>query len=79
MPGQSDPVDLGHHDIGEQQIVFRIARAHEPRLAIADRIDRMARPPQPAGKESTHLIVVFGEENARHSRNFTLGPTPHAT
>ena len=47
-PRQLDPVDPGHHHIGEQEVEFGVARALERLLAIGNRLDRVARPAQPA-------------------------------
>ena len=66
--GQLDPVELGHHDVGEQQVeIDAVLASVERRRAVADRIDDMPGALQPARQESAHLIVVFGEEDARHS------------
>jgi hypothetical protein len=43
-----------------------VVRALQRRLAVADRIDRMPGAPQASVEKGAHLVVVFGEENARH-------------
>jgi len=46
---QLDAVNSRHHDVGHQQVIIRVVRLHQRRLAISDRIDRMAgrRNPRP--------------------------------
>jgi hypothetical protein len=51
---------------------------HQRRLAIGDRIDRMAGPPQSTTEESAQLIVIFGQKDPRHSSRLR-GEAPFAT
>jgi hypothetical protein len=63
---QLDTIDPGHHDIGDEEVVVGIERLYERRLAIGDRIDRVAGTPQPAPQKCAQLIIVFGEKDSRH-------------
>ena len=57
--GKFDPVDAGHHDIRQQQVITTGFKRGQGLVAIAARCHQMARPAQCVRKENAEGIVVL--------------------
>ena len=65
-PGQFDPVEAGHHDVGKEKIEHVALERFQRALAIGIVLHLVPGPAKCRRQEGAHGIVVFREEDLGH-------------